>query len=104
MKIQPAQSKRRRQAKQHARQQRDPEREQQHPAVDDDVVQAGDAPRSERMNPADARERHEESEPAARDCEQDAFGQELADDARAASPEGRADRNLPLPREGPRQQ
>ena len=73
--------------------------------VDRDLVEPRHArSRRARGSPAGSRRRQQQAERAAAERQQDALGQQLADDAAAAGAERRADGDLPLPRQRPRQQ
>ncbi len=73
-------------------------------AVDAHVVQARHAPGAQRVDARQAQRGEREADGAAGEREQDAFGEQLPQDAGAARAERRADRHLLLARHRARQQ
>jgi hypothetical protein len=80
------------------------EREQQHERIDRDFRRARKARGIDANQRLDARARDHEAERATHEREQDAFGQELAQQASASGAERRADRKLAAPCFGAREQ
>ena len=83
---------------------RQAERERDHVAVDPHVVQPRNTGRLEPDQHVDAPDRQQQPETAADDAEDDAFGEELADEAAAGGAERAAHRHLAFARRRAREQ
>ena len=91
-------------AKQQARCQRQRQREQQHRAVDGDLVDPRDVAGRERHQHSQRADGHAEPGGAAKQTEHEALDQQLARDLRASGAQRRPDGQLLLARLGPNQQ
>src|SRR5262249_23933693 len=92
--------KRRRQAEEDSRQQRNRQRETERPFVDADFAYAGDVRRGKGDQQIDCPKSQQDSEDPARQRQQYAFGQQLPDDVSAACTHRRPNRDLLLPGQG----
>ena len=87
-----------------ARDQRHQQRKPQHASIEVDILQTRQVARLYAQQKLQAPRAEDHAAEAADESEQQAFGQQLPDQAPARGTEGRADRELLLPRCRPRQQ
>ena len=104
MKIEAGQSNCRHQAKDHACQRGDCEREEKHTPVDGNLVEPWHAGLAERPNSFQAHVGHHQAEETAKSRKHEALGKQLANDAPAAGAERGTNRDFSLSCERPRQQ